>query len=106
MVYPTAPADFATGYGTLCDMVRQNACQRTTDSMSQPTKPSDTGDQSVDTRLVTSGRDPRFSHGFVNTPVMHGSTILYASADDLRHERSQFSYGREGTATTVTIQSA
>jgi cystathionine beta-lyase len=74
--------------------------------MSHAKTPADLPDQSVDTRLVTLGRDPNFVHGFVNTPVMHGSTVLYATAADLRNERSQFSYGREGTATTQALSGA
>jgi cystathionine beta-lyase len=74
--------------------------------MSQPKTPADPTEQHADTQLVTSGRDPRFSHGYVNTPVMHGSTVLYKTAADLRSERSQFSYGREGTATTQALQNA
>jgi cystathionine beta-lyase len=74
--------------------------------MSQPNAPAHPSDQHADTRLVTSGRDPHFSHGYVNTPVMHGSTVLYETAADLRNERSVFSYGREGTATTQALSDA
>src|SRR5215218_3662521 len=109
---------FAGSYGTLCDigelsdavlrtaMVRQIACPWDFNSMSQAKTPADLPEQSVDTRLVTVGRDPNFVHGFVNTPVMHGSTVLYATAADLRNELSKFSYGREGTATTQALSSA
>jgi cystathionine beta-lyase len=60
-------------------------------------------DQAPDTRLVTAGREPRFLHGFVNTPVVHGSTVLYPTADDIRADRGEFQYGREGTPTTKAL---
>jgi cysteine-S-conjugate beta-lyase len=71
--------------------------------MSRAKNPADLTGQAPETRLVTSGRDPRFLHGFVNTPAVRGSTVLYASADDLRNERSEFDYGREGTPTTRAL---
>jgi len=32
--------------------------------------------QKAETRLVTSGRDTTSQNGFVNPPVVHGSTVL------------------------------
>jgi hypothetical protein len=43
--------------------------------MSKPKNPGDLPEQQPDTRLVTGGRDARFSHGFVNTPALRGSTV-------------------------------
>lgn len=54
----------------------------------------------VDTLLVTSGRDTAAQKGFVNPPIVRGSTVLYPSADDLHHERTEYSYGRQGTPTS------
>lgn len=74
--------------------------------MSKPKNPADLPDQHPDTRLVTGGRDPRFSHGFVNTPAIRGSTVLYPTADDIRNDRGEFQYGREGTPTTAALSDA
>lgn len=52
---------------------------------------------SSETRLITDGRDPRFLHGFVNPPVVRGSTVLYPTAGDIRADRGEFQYGRQGT---------
>ena len=60
--------------------------------------------QKVDTRLVTAGRDSKAQHGFVNPPVVHGSTVLYPTADDLHAHRGEFQYGRHGTPTTKALQ--
>ncbi|MDQ8730118.1 cystathionine beta-lyase [Bradyrhizobium sp. LHD-71] len=74
--------------------------------MTQPKNPTDLWEQHPDTRLVTAGRDPRFLNGFVNTPVVHGSTVLYPTADDIRNDRGEFQYGREGTPTTKALSDA
>src|ERR1700756_1266475 len=60
----------------------------------------------AETTLVTAGRDTRAQKGFVNPPVVHGSTVLYPTADDLRAHRGEFRYGRHGTPTTRALQQA
>lgn len=60
--------------------------------------------QRPETRLVTSGRDTKAQKGFVNPPVVHGSTVLYPSAEDLHAHRGEFQYGRHGTPTTKALQ--
>lgn len=60
----------------------------------------------VDTLLVTSGRDPESSYGFVNPPVYHASTVLYPSAEDFLAHRARYQYGRRGTPTTEALESA
>jgi cystathionine beta-lyase len=60
----------------------------------------------VETTLVTSGRDTEAQKGFVNPPVVHGSTVLYPTADDLHAHRGEFQYGRRGTPTTKALQQA
>ena len=60
----------------------------------------------AETRLVTAGRDSGAQKGFVNPPVVHGSTVLYPTADDLRAHRGEFQYGRHGTPTTKALQEA
>jgi len=59
-----------------------------------------------DTELVTAGRDTQAQKGFVNPPVVHGSTVLYPTADDLHAHRSEYQYGRRGTPTTKSLQDA
>jgi cystathionine beta-lyase len=60
--------------------------------------------QHPETRLVTSGRDTKAQKGFVNPPVVHGSTVLYPTAEDLHAHRGEFQYGRHGTPTTRALQ--
>ena len=58
----------------------------------------------AETRLVTAGRDTRAQKGFINPPVVHGSTVLYPTAEDLHAHRGEFQYGRHGTPTTRALQ--
>ncbi|MFH0300015.1 cystathionine beta-lyase [Bradyrhizobium sp. 31Argb] len=60
--------------------------------------------QQPETRLVTAGRDAEAQKGFVNPPVVHGSTVLYPTADDLHAHRGEYQYGRHGTPTTRALQ--
>ena len=60
----------------------------------------------AETALVTSGRDTEAQKGFVNPPVVHGSTVLYPTAEDLHAHRGEFQYGRHGTPTTRALQDA
>jgi cystathionine beta-lyase len=58
------------------------------------------------TRLVHAGRDPSEQHGFVNTPIYRGSTVLFPTYDDLIHRRARFPYGTAGTPTTEALEQA
>jgi len=60
----------------------------------------------AETTLVTAGRDTEAQKGFVNPPVVHGSTVLYPTAKDLHAHRGEFQYGRHGTPTTKALQEA
>jgi cystathionine beta-lyase len=60
----------------------------------------------AETLLVTAGRDTKAQKGFVNPPVVHGSTVLYPTAEDLHAHRGEFQYGRRGTPTTKALQEA
>jgi cystathionine beta-lyase len=62
--------------------------------------------QKDETRLVAAGRDTKAQKGFVNPPVVHGSTVLYPTADDLHAHRGEYQYGRHGTPTTRALQDA
>lgn len=70
-------------------------------SNNNPPRPHD-----VATELVTSGRDTLAQRGFVNPPVVRGSTVLYPTAEDIRLHRGEFQYGRQGTPTTKALQNA
>ena len=59
-----------------------------------------------ETLLATAGRDTKAQKGFVNPPVVHGSTVLYPTADDLHAHRGEYQYGRRGTPTTKALQEA
>src|ERR1051326_4880377 len=59
-----------------------------------------------ETALVVRGRDTEAQKGFVNPPVVHGSTVLYPNAADLHAHRGEFQYGRHGTPTTRALQDA
>jgi cystathionine beta-lyase len=58
------------------------------------------------TRLVHAGRDPFEQHGFVNTPIYRGSTVLYPTTEDLRTRRTRYVYGTKGTPTTDSLAAA
>ena len=60
----------------------------------------------IETELVTAGRDTASQKGFVNPPVVRGSTVLYPSAEALHAHRGEFQYGRHGTPTTKALQQA
>ena len=60
--------------------------------------------QKAETRLVTAGRDTKAQKGFVNPPVVHGSTVLYPTAADLHAHTGEYRYGRYGTPTTKAFQ--
>ncbi len=66
-----------------------------------PSKP-----QKAETTLVTAGRDTKAQKGFVNPPGVHGSTVLYPTAEDLHAHRGEYQYGRRGTPTTKALQEA
>ncbi|WP_108680457.1 cystathionine beta-lyase [Methyloceanibacter sp. wino2] len=58
------------------------------------------------TRLSHAGRDPARFHGFVNTPIYRGSTVLYPTLDTLLADDQEYSYGRLGTPTVRALQEA
>jgi cysteine-S-conjugate beta-lyase len=60
--------------------------------------------QKAETRLVTAGRDTKAQKGFVNPPVVHGSTVLYPTAADLHAHTGEYRYARYGTPTTKAFE--
>lgn len=73
--------------------------------MKTPTDPSQRP-LSPQTELVTAGRDTLAQKGFINPPIVRGSTVLYPTAEDLHAHRGEFQYGRHGTPTTRALQKA
>lgn len=57
------------------------------------------------TRLVHAGREPFEQHGFVNTPVYRGSTVLSPTVAHL-YAREGYIYGTKGTPTTDALEEA
>jgi len=60
----------------------------------------------AETLLVMAGRDTTAQRGFVNPPVVHGSTVIYPTAEDLHAHTGEFRYARHGTPTTKALQQA
>jgi len=59
------------------------------------------GDETVLTHL---GRNPKDQHGFVNTPVVRGSTVLFESLEELETGNRQYAYGRHGNPTNDAVR--
>lgn len=64
------------------------------------------GNLSVETELVLAGRDPFRHDGFVNTPIVRGSTVLSPSVADLEGHTGRYTYGRRGNPTLESLESA
>lgn len=58
------------------------------------------------TRLVLAGRDPADSFGFVNPPIVRGSTVLYPTFDDFMARKARFTYGTKGGPTQEALEIA
>ena len=60
----------------------------------------------INTRLAHSGNDPHAYFGFVNPPVVHASTVLYADARSMADRDQKYTYGTRGTPTTDALAAA
>ena len=58
------------------------------------------------TRLAHAGREPARQHGFVNTPIYRGSTVLFPTVEALEANAQDFTYGRLGTPTVRALEEA
>jgi len=58
------------------------------------------------TEVVLVGRNPGEQHGFVNTPIYRGSTVLSPTVADFQGKKQRFVYGRRGTPTTEALSEA
>ena len=65
-----------------------------------------TNNYHTDTRLVITGRNPEENDGFVNPPVIHASTVVFKSTEELYYGKPKYSYGRRGTPTTNALRDA
>ncbi|MDR3374106.1 MAG: cystathionine beta-lyase [Ancalomicrobiaceae bacterium] len=61
---------------------------------------------SIDTELVHSGRLGGDHAPFVNPPVVHASTVLFESVEQLHSKKARYVYGRRGTPTSDALASA
>ena len=65
-----------------------------------------TGKQKDLTRLAHAGREPARQHGFVNTPIYRGSTVIFPTVAALEANDQAFTYGRLGTPTVRALEEA
>ncbi len=62
--------------------------------------------QKAETRLAHAGREPARHHGFVNTPIYRGSTVLFPTLASIEANTQDFTYGRLGTPTVKALEEA
>ncbi|THF25789.1 cystathionine beta-lyase [Pseudomonas atacamensis] len=60
----------------------------------------------ISTQLTKLGRNPDMQHGFVNTPIYRGSTVVFNTVDDLENSRAKYIYGTLGTPTIESLETA
>jgi cystathionine beta-lyase len=60
----------------------------------------------VSTELVHRGRAPFEQHGFVNTPVYRGSTVLFPDLATLESGKQRYTYGRKGSPSMSALEEA
>lgn len=58
------------------------------------------------TDIAHAGRDPFAHHGFVNTPVYRGSTVLFKTVESFEKRDQRYVYGRRGTPTSEALEEA
>jgi cystathionine beta-lyase len=58
------------------------------------------------TEAIQAGRDPSEQHGFVNTPIYRGSTVIAPTVAQYLGKGSRYVYGRRGTPTTEALATA
>jgi len=52
------------------------------------------------------GRDPTDSYGFVNPPIVRGSTVVYPSTEDFLARKARYTYGTQGNPTIDALVAA
>ncbi|MBT1445870.1 cystathionine beta-lyase [Shewanella sp. JM162201] len=63
------------------------------------------------TKIVSLGREKKYSKGVINPPVFRASTVVFDTLDDMRHaakhkHEGELFYGRRGTPTHFGFQAA
>ena len=61
---------------------------------------------SAATRLVHTGRDASEQFGFVNPPIVRGSTVLFPDVASLTSGDARYTYGRHGSPTVRLLEEA
>ena len=69
-------------------------------------KPPGQPGHSAATELIHHGREPFAHHGFVNTPVYRGSTVLFPTLEKIKTRDQPYTYGRRATPTTRALEAA
>ncbi|MCF6215763.1 MAG: cystathionine beta-lyase [Emcibacter sp.] len=64
-----------------------------------------------DTLIASVGRNKDYTHGAVNTPVYHASTLIFETVKDMKRANAKLhtgglSYGRRGNPTTYALSDA
>lgn len=60
----------------------------------------------LSTEIVHRGRAPFEHHGFVNTPVYRGSTVLFPDLATLESGKQRYTYGRKGSPSMTGLEEA
>ena len=60
--------------------------------------------ESAETILTHAGRYPGEQHGFVNTPVSRGSTVLFSTLDEFEKGKQHYRYARRGTPNSRSVE--
>lgn len=58
------------------------------------------------TRRLRAGHDPQTSQGFVNPPIVRGSTVLFPDTSTMRRRAQTYTYGLRGTPTIAALEEA
>ena len=62
------------------------------------------GQKKAETILTHGGRHLSEQHGFVNTPVTRGSTVLFPTLEAMRDPSVRYRYGRTGNPSTRAVE--
>ena len=69
-------------------------------------KPATSKKYGINTILGRSGNNPADYYGFINPPVVHASTVLFADYETMKTRNQKYSYGTRGTPTTDALANA
>ena len=60
--------------------------------------------QGIETILTHAGRTPSEQYGFVNPPIVRGSTVVFPTLGALEGRMQDYVYGRRGNPTSASVQ--